>query len=139
MSPMQLTLKRLRENGYEAEIAERWIPRTFIRHDLFGFIDVLAVSPVHLLAVQVTDHAHHAEHRKKILKLRVAHDLAYHMDVELWSWGLQLSRSKRLDGKLDRRKRMTLKRESLTARLLPKRSLMRQKIESGEWPLHTLD
>src|SRR5215469_4608225 len=139
MSPMQLTLAWLREHGYEADVAEKWIPRTFIRKDLFGFIDVMAVSDFHLLAIQVSDDSHRAEHRKKIMALPVARQLAYHMDIEVWSWGLKLTGEKRKDGKLNRRKEQTLTRDALTAVLLPKRSLLRQKIESGEWPMHTLD
>jgi len=135
MSPMQLTLRWLREHDYTAAIAEKWLPRTFIRQDLFGFIDVMAVNEQHLLAIQVTDDAHHAEHVRKILLLPVARELSYHMDIELWSWGLKLSGLTRKDGKLDRRKVMTLRREPLTARLLPKRSLMRRKIEEGTWDL----
>jgi len=136
---MARTLAWLREHGYEAAVAEKWIPHTPIRQDLFGFIDVMAVNDQHLLAIQVTDHTHHAEHRGKILKNKAARLLVYHMDIELWSWGLQLTGEKRKDGKLNRAKQQTLKRESFTAKLLPKKSLLRRKMESGEWPMHTLD
>jgi hypothetical protein len=132
---MQYTLAWLRGHGYDPWITEYWSHYAKRRVDLFGFIDVLAVSDHHLLAIQVSDDSHHAEHRKKIMALPVARLLAYHMDIEIWSWGLRLTGAKRKDGKLDRRKEQTLRRDALTAELLPKRSLMRRKIEEGTWGL----
>jgi hypothetical protein len=132
---MSRTLAWLREHGYEAWVVEYWNHYAKIRQDLFGFIDVLAVSDHHLLAIQVSDDDHHASHRKKILALPVARQLAYHMDIEIWSWGLRLTGATRKDGKLNRRKEQTLRRDALTAVLLPKRSLMRRKIETGTWDL----
>jgi len=131
LSPMARTLGWLREHGYQADVAERWIPRTKIRKDLFGFIDVMAVSDHELLAIQVSHEDRHADHVKKVMALPVARDLAFHMNVEVWSWGKRGARGKR--------KQWTLRRDQLTAQLLPKKSLLRQKIESGEWPMHTLD
>jgi hypothetical protein len=139
MSPMQRTLAWLREHGYEAARTEHWNHFAKRRQDLFGFIDVLAVSDHHLLAIQVSDDTHHAAHRKKILANKAARLLVYHMDIEIWSWGLRLTRERRKDKLLDRRKEQTLRRDALTATLLPKKSLLRKKIESGEWPMHTLD
>jgi hypothetical protein len=127
---MQLTLAWLREHGYEAAIAEKWLPHTNIKVDLFGFIDVLAVNEDQLLAIQVTDDSHHAEHVKKILGNTVAPLLAHHMEIELWSWGMKLTGRKRLDGKLDRRKRMTRRVESLTAALIPKSVLARKRLSA---------
>jgi hypothetical protein len=131
---MQHTLKWLRENGYEYWVTETWHHFAKRKMDLFGFIDVLAVNDRHLLAIQVCDDTHHAEHRKKILALPVARQLIYHMDIEIWSWGLKLTGTKRKDGKLNRRKEQTLRRDALTE-LLPKRSLMRRKLEEGTWDL----
>jgi hypothetical protein len=136
---MQRTLAWLREHGYEAQKTEYFNYFAKRRVDLFGFIDVLAVSEHHLLAIQVSDDAHHAEHRKKILANKAAHELAYHMDIEIWSWGLKLTGARRKDKLLVRRKEQTLRRDPLTAQLLPKKSVLRKKIESGEWPMHTLD
>jgi len=131
MSPVQRTLKYLRDHGYTAEKTEHFNFYAKKRQDLFGFIDVLAVNDEHLLALQVSDGAHHAGHTSAIKALPVARQLVFHMDVEIWSW------SKR--GRRGKRKLWALRRESLTAKLLPKKSLLRQKIESGEWPMHTLD
>lgn len=46
-SPTQLTLKWLREHGYIADVVERWIGGQGgfgRRRDLFGFVDIVAVS-----------------------------------------------------------------------------------------------
>lgn len=53
-SPTSLTLRKLREDGYTAQIVEVWNPHAHIRQDLFGFIDVLAVRKGETLAVQTT-------------------------------------------------------------------------------------
>lgn len=125
MSPMQRTLAWLREHGYQAAKTEHFNWKAKVRQDLFGFIDVLAVSDDELLAIQVSDGAHHAEHVAKIMALPVARQLVFHMNVELWSWSKRGARGKR--------KLWTLRRDALTARLLPKHSLLREKIESGTW------
>lgn len=134
MSPVQRTLKWLREHGYEADKTEHYNWKGKVRVDLFGFIDILAVSEHHLLAIQVTDDSHRAAMRKKVLASKIARLLVYHMDIEVWSWGLKLTGERRKDGKLNRSKEQTLQRDALTALLLPKRSLLRKKIEEGAWP-----
>ena len=53
-SPTQLTLERLRADGYTAQVVEVWNPHARIRQDLFGFVDVLAVRGNETLAVQAT-------------------------------------------------------------------------------------
>ena len=54
LSPTSLTLRYLREQGYTAEVTEKWNPHARIRHDLFGIIDVLALRGSETLAVQTT-------------------------------------------------------------------------------------
>lgn len=135
MSPMEHTLAYLRRRGWEVARTEHWNHFAKRRQDLFGFIDVLAVNDSNLVAIQTTDGSHHAEHVAKILGIPVARQLVYHMDIEIWSWSLKLTGQKRLDGKLHRGKQMLLRRDSLTARLLPKGSLLRREIEDGTWEL----
>lgn len=53
-SPTARSLKYLRGLGYIADVTERWIPRRNVRKDLFGFIDILAISDTEVLAVQST-------------------------------------------------------------------------------------
>jgi hypothetical protein len=132
-SPIEHTLEWLREHGYDANVTEKWNHFAKVRQDLFGFIDVLAVSDDHMIAIQCTDGSHHAEHVEPILQSVVARRLAYHMDIEIWSWRKGLTGERRKDGKLNRRKEWKLRRDALTARLLPKRSLLRRKMEQGTW------
>lgn len=54
ISPTQLTLRKLRDDGYQAAVVEHWNPHARIRQDLFGFVDVLAVRGTETLAVQAT-------------------------------------------------------------------------------------
>lgn len=55
-SPTQRSLKWLRDNGYEAQVVEKWNPFAKIRQDLFGWIDIVAVHPKlqGVLGVQTT-------------------------------------------------------------------------------------
>lgn len=56
MTPTQLTLRELRKTWPLVEVVEHWNPHARVRQDLFGFIDVIAVGPQGVLAVQTTDH-----------------------------------------------------------------------------------
>jgi hypothetical protein len=53
-SPTALTLRHLREQGWTAEVVERWVPGANVRKDLLGFVDVLAIRGGEVLAVQTT-------------------------------------------------------------------------------------
>ena len=53
-SPTQLSLAKLREEGYIVDVVERWIPGANIRKDLYGFIDILALKGNETLAIQTT-------------------------------------------------------------------------------------
>jgi hypothetical protein len=118
VSPIQRTLQWLREHGYEPAKTEHWNHFARRRQDLFGFVDVLAVNENDLLAIQTSDGAHHAEHLAKILESKAARLLAHYAQVEIWSWSLKLTRERRKDGLLDRRKEYQLRRENLTAQLV---------------------
>ena len=54
LSPTQLTLRLLREDGWLVEVTEKWVPGANIRKDLFGWIDLLALRDGETLAVQTT-------------------------------------------------------------------------------------
>jgi len=64
MSPMQRSLRHLRDQGYLVAIVERWNPHAGIRQDLFGWIDLLAIRDGETLAVQTTASAVAARIRK---------------------------------------------------------------------------
>ena len=44
-SPTQRTLAECRKRGWIAQVVEHTVPRVFIKRDLFGVIDVVAVVP----------------------------------------------------------------------------------------------
>jgi hypothetical protein len=49
-----MTLKKLRNDGWLCAIVEKTIPHCFIKKDLFGFIDILAIKEKEVLAIQTT-------------------------------------------------------------------------------------
>lgn len=67
MTPTQRSLAHLREQGMTATVVERWNPFAKIRQDLFGMIDVLALSPTgETVAVQATSLSNVAKRVTKI-------------------------------------------------------------------------
>lgn len=66
ISPTQLTLKLLREQGWTVEVVEKWIPGANIRKDLFGFIDLVALKDDQTLGVQATSYSNISARVKKI-------------------------------------------------------------------------
>jgi hypothetical protein len=111
-SPTARTLKLLRAEGYLCEVVERWNPYARIRQDLFGFIDVLAVSGLATVGIQATDGSDHARRRKKILghKNAGAWLNGGARQLEVWSWDKQGPRGKR--------KLWTVRREAITLDML---------------------
>lgn len=91
MRPTQRTLDRLRTAGMEADVVERFIKHAGphgMRRDLYGIIDVLAISPQRTLGVQCCAASGHAAHRDKIRsEPRTMTWLAGGRELELWSWG----------------------------------------------------
>ncbi len=65
-SPTQLSLKKLKSEGYVCQITERWNAFARIRQDLFGFVDVLAIKDNETLAVQTTSYSNISARAKKI-------------------------------------------------------------------------
>ena len=66
MTPTKRSLDLLREEGYKVAIVEHWNHFAQIRQDLFGFIDLLAIKPGEVLAVQVTSVSNMSSRRNKI-------------------------------------------------------------------------
>jgi hypothetical protein len=65
-SPTQLSLAKLREEGYTCWITEHWNNWSKTRQDLFGFIDILALKGNETLAIQTTTAANLNARVKKI-------------------------------------------------------------------------
>lgn len=78
-SPTSRSLKKLRDDGWEPDIVERWIGggRVKVRKDFYGFADIIAVW-VHdgcpeTAAIQTTTAKNSASRRAKILAEPRAH------------------------------------------------------------------
>jgi hypothetical protein len=71
-SPLSKTKQTLEEQGWKTWIVEVFNHWVGVRQDMFGFIDLVAIKPglgpnMGIVGVQVTSHAHRADHLKKIL------------------------------------------------------------------------
>jgi hypothetical protein len=82
-------MMRLRSQGYIAEKVEQTIPHTFIKRDLLGFIDIIAVGKGHILGVQATSGDHTAERVHKIeteCREKARRWLSAGGLIEVWGW-----------------------------------------------------
>lgn len=91
-SPTQRTLKLVREKGYKAAPVERWLRYAGSfgkRQDMFGIIDVLAITPDATLGIQCCSGSA-IGHYKKITeeKNQEAYDWLSNPDrsLEIWAW-----------------------------------------------------
>jgi hypothetical protein len=67
VSPTARTLAELRKRGYPlVQVVERWNAFARVRQDLFGIVDVLAVSEGEIVGVQATSGSNVAARVKKI-------------------------------------------------------------------------
>ena len=85
-SPTQRSLEYLREQGYHAEVVERFNSFTKRRHDLWTWCDILAIRKDEVLAVQVTA----ADVAKRIKKIQDSDTVALVRDagirIEVHGW-----------------------------------------------------
>ncbi|GIW55373.1 MAG: hypothetical protein KatS3mg082_1777 [Nitrospiraceae bacterium] len=92
MSPLQRTLKCLRQEGYLVEVTERWNAYARRRQDLWGFVDALALRGEEILAVQACSRSDVARRVAKI----AAHPNAEAVRragirIQVWGWGRMAS------------------------------------------------
>lgn len=105
MLPTQRTLKWLRDQGYIAEVVERWNQFSRTRKDLYGFIDVVAMKPgqLGLLAVQACSGSNMAAREAKIRSVENhKHWLEAGNKIAVIGWRQVVSRKK--DGTKAKRK-----------------------------------
>jgi hypothetical protein len=96
MSPTQRTLAECKRRGWTAAVVEKWNPHARIRQDLFGCIDILAITPTGLLGIQACAGASHAARRtKSAQEPRLASWLASGQRFAIWSWAKRGPRGKR--------------------------------------------
>ena len=83
----QRVLKALRDDGYHAQVVERYDSFTKRRHDLFGVIDILAVGWGITRAIQVTSRSNMSSRRTKIRESEAFKEMlkaGWH--IELWGY-----------------------------------------------------
>ena len=86
------TLEYLRGQGCHVEKVEHFNPHAGphgVRHDAFGFMDLLVIDPEgkFIIGVQSTGPSGHPEHKRKILANEFAEEwLDCGGKIQLWSW-----------------------------------------------------
>lgn len=81
----ELTLKYLRDLGYEAQVVEKYNSLTRQRKDLFGVIDIIAIKRGEpLLGVQSTSYQQRAKHLALIERLKATVELWCSTRSEFW-------------------------------------------------------
>lgn len=66
-SPTKRTLDLCRKHGWTAAVVEKWNMHAKVRQDLFGFVDVLAMSGVGFVGIQSTSGSNVSARLKKIM------------------------------------------------------------------------
>lgn len=96
MSPTQRTLAECKKRGWIAQVVEKWNPHARVRQDLFGVIDVVAITHDGLLGIQACAGSSHAARRTKALaEPRLAAWLGTGCTFAVWSWAKRGERGKR--------------------------------------------
>jgi hypothetical protein len=94
VSPTQRTLAECKRRGWIAQVVEQTIPHTFIKRDLFGVIDIIAITPDGIIGIQAT--AGKGNHAKRVAKAvaepRLSAWLRAGAMFGVWSWALQGAR-----------------------------------------------
>jgi hypothetical protein len=81
------TLDKLRKEQWTVGIVEKWNQFSKTRHDLFGFVDLVAIRDGETLGIQATSYSNIAARVKKIkehenyLKVKRAG-----WNLEVWGW-----------------------------------------------------
>jgi len=99
MKTTQLSMNLLRKSKCMVAVVEKWNPfvkiknkkgveRIGVRQDLFGFADIIAITPTGQFSfIQLTDMTHLSKHRRKILENKNAIELmARGVKVVLHGW-----------------------------------------------------
>jgi hypothetical protein len=94
MTPTARTLALLRDRGYLADVAERWLPRVNVRRDLFGCIDVVAIKAgcavLGVQATTATNVSHRISKARELPALRTW--LACNAQFQVWGWAKRAGR-----------------------------------------------
>ena len=96
MSPTQRTIAECKRRGWICQVVEKWNPHARIRQDLFGCIDIVALTDAGILGIQACAGASHAARAAKMraepktLAWRKAGGV-----LEVWSWAKRGPRGER--------------------------------------------
>ena len=89
MLPTQRTLQYLRDQGHSAGVVERYNSHSRTRHDLFGFIDIVAIVDGQIVGIQCTSTANISSRCTKI-KTECATEAILWLHagglIEVWGW-----------------------------------------------------
>ena len=111
MTPTQRTLKECKARGWEAQVVEKFNWVTKRRHDLFGCIDIVAITDRGILGIQATSNltgGNGSTRLKKILaEPRMLAWLKAGARLEVWAFAKRGPRGKA--------KRWTLRAVEVTA------------------------
>lgn len=92
MTPTARSLKKLRDDGYLAQVVEHWNHYARVRNDLFGFGDILAVREAEVLMVQATSRSNVSARVTKIAEHEnTARVRMAGIRIEVWGWGRMAS------------------------------------------------
>ena len=96
MTPTARSLAELRKRGVVAQVVEQTIPKMFIKRDVFGVIDIIAMGGGHIVGIQATSGSNHAARVAKILEEpRARQWIENGGRLQVWSWSKRGERGKR--------------------------------------------
>lgn len=108
--PTQRSNAECKRRGWTYQVVERWNQWARKRIDLFGVIDIVALTDAGILGIQASRDGDHATHRTKILaEPRALAWIRAGGQLVIWSWGKRGDRGKR--------KLWTLREEVITAEM----------------------
>jgi hypothetical protein len=93
-TPTSRCLAHARKQGWPAGVTERWNPAVKIRHDLFGWIDLVVLREGAIVGVQATSGPNHASRVDKVAGLCAPWCDSGGL-AEVWSWSKRGARGKR--------------------------------------------
>lgn len=86
-SPTSRSLAECKRRGWVAQVVERWNPHAKVRQDLFGCIDIVAITPAGILGIQACAGASHAARAAKMrAEPRASSWLNSGAFLSVWSW-----------------------------------------------------
>lgn len=96
VSPTARSLAECRKRGWTAGVVERFNSHVRILQDLFGCIDIIAITPDGILAIQATTGDNHASRVTKILEEpRAKKWVEAGARFEVWTWSKRGERGAR--------------------------------------------